>query len=96
MGANHKIQSLSISEEALQNHSDIACCSPTGVLLENYFRLLSTKLSIKEKLDLVHLDFIGLCLHGIVAEKKKAVIPNMVSNNCTNSLILFSIHLCSN
>lgn len=95
MGANHKIQSLRISEEALQNHPDITCFSPAGVLLENYFRFLSTKLSIKEKLDLVQLDFIGLSLHGIVAEKK-AVIPNMMCNNCANSLILFSIHLCSN
>lgn len=70
MGGNHKIQSLSINEEALQNHPDIACFSPTGVLLENYFRFLSTKLSIKEKLDIGQFDFIELCLHGIVAEKK--------------------------
>lgn len=58
MGGNHKIQSLNINEEALQNHPDIACFSPTGVLLENYFRFLSTKLSIKEKLDIVQFDFI--------------------------------------
>lgn len=68
MDANHKIQSL--SEEALQNHPDIACFSPMGGLLENDFRFLSTKLSIKENLDLVQLDFIGLCLRGIVAEVK--------------------------
>lgn len=71
MGGNHKIQSLGISEEALQNHPDITCFSPTGVMLENYFRFLSTKLSIEGKLELVQLDFIGLCLHGIVAEKKR-------------------------
>lgn len=68
MGANNKIQSL--SEEVLQYHPDTVCFSPTGVPLENDFRFLSTKLSSKENLDLVQLDFIGLCLHGIVAGKK--------------------------
>lgn len=51
--------------------------------------------NIREKLDQVQLDLIGLCLHAIVAEEN-AVIPNVMCNNSANSLILFSIHLCSN
>lgn len=72
-------------------HASVPC--------ECFWRMISDSClpnrNIREKLDPVQLDFIGLCLHAIVAEKN-ATIPNVMCNNCANSLILFSIHLCSN